>query len=215
VNDADFDITNEIQDLSLAANNLTITNNGGATTIDLSGYLDNTDDQTIDQFDLVANILSVSAEADGEAPKTVDLSGYLDNTDSQNIQSLALSGANILTVGISGGASDTIDLSAIDTDTNTTYTAGVGLDLTGTVFSLTNDFGTAIETGEITDGTITGADLNLTDITLADFTNDAGFITSQTDDQNISGSSFAANNLTIGIENGTNETISLAGIAAS
>ena len=45
VNDADADPNNEIQDLQLLGNILTITNNGTATTIDLSGYLDNTDTQ--------------------------------------------------------------------------------------------------------------------------------------------------------------------------
>jgi hypothetical protein len=41
----DNDEQNEIQDLVLNGNNLTITNNGSATPIDLSGYLDNTDTQ--------------------------------------------------------------------------------------------------------------------------------------------------------------------------
>ena len=45
--DADADPTNEIQDLQLTGNDLTITNNGSATTIDLSTYLDNTDNQTL------------------------------------------------------------------------------------------------------------------------------------------------------------------------
>jgi hypothetical protein len=44
------------------------------------------------------------------------------------------------------------------TDNNTTYSAGTGITLTGTTFSST--LGTSIETGEITDGTITSADLN-------------------------------------------------------
>ena len=57
-------------------------------TVDLSPYLDNTDDQKIDTFTLAANILSISAEDDGEAAHTVDLSPYLDNTDDQNIESL-------------------------------------------------------------------------------------------------------------------------------
>jgi len=84
----------------------------------------------------------------------------------------------------------TNDAGFITTDTNTTYTAGTGLTLTGTTFS--NNLGTDIATGEIQDnavtsakildstivtgdianGTITFADLNNTDITLADFTND-------------------------------------------
>ena len=40
--EVDGSITNEIQDLVLSSNNLSITNNTSATTVDLSGYLDNT-----------------------------------------------------------------------------------------------------------------------------------------------------------------------------
>ncbi len=43
--DGDLDSMNEIQDLSLVGNILTITLNGSATQIDLSPYLDNTDTQ--------------------------------------------------------------------------------------------------------------------------------------------------------------------------
>jgi hypothetical protein len=103
VNDADFDITNEIQDLNLVGNNLTITNNAGATTINLSPYLDNTDNQQVDTFSLVANILTLEMENDGQPAQTVNLSAYLDNTDDQNIESLGLSG-DTLTVGIEDGA---------------------------------------------------------------------------------------------------------------
>ena len=46
--EVDGSITNEIQDLQLAGNILTITNNGTATNIDLSSYLDNTDTQLTD-----------------------------------------------------------------------------------------------------------------------------------------------------------------------
>lgn len=45
--EVDGSITNEIQDLELTNNSLTITNNGAATTVDLSKYLDNTDGQTL------------------------------------------------------------------------------------------------------------------------------------------------------------------------
>jgi hypothetical protein len=48
---------------------------------------------------------------------------------------------------------------ANDTDTNTTYSAGTGLSLVGTTFSLTNDFGSSIDSSEITNGTIAAADL--------------------------------------------------------
>lgn len=46
-NDADSDPTNEIQDLQLSGNILTITNNWSATQIDLTSYLDNTDAQAL------------------------------------------------------------------------------------------------------------------------------------------------------------------------
>ena len=49
--EVDGSVTNEIQDLQLSGNNLTITNNGSATTIDLSPYLDNTDTQ-LDSTDI-------------------------------------------------------------------------------------------------------------------------------------------------------------------
>ena len=43
VDDADANPANEIQDLQLVGNDLTITNNGSATTIDLSGFIDDAD----------------------------------------------------------------------------------------------------------------------------------------------------------------------------
>ncbi|MBN2778876.1 MAG: DUF1566 domain-containing protein [Bacteroidales bacterium] len=46
--EVDGSVTNEIQDLQLVGNILTITNNGTATEIDLSAYLDNTDTQLSD-----------------------------------------------------------------------------------------------------------------------------------------------------------------------
>ncbi len=49
--EVDGSVTNEIQDLQLSGNNLTITNNGTATTIDLSPFLDNTDTQ-LDSTDI-------------------------------------------------------------------------------------------------------------------------------------------------------------------
>ena len=51
--DADADPSNEIQDLSLSGNTLSLTND--ATTVDLSGYLDNTDDQTLSEVLTVSN----------------------------------------------------------------------------------------------------------------------------------------------------------------
>jgi len=64
--------------LSLAGNTLSLTNDG--TSVDLSGYLDNTDNQTIDVFSLTGTTLNLSLESDGEATQTVDLSSLQDGT---------------------------------------------------------------------------------------------------------------------------------------
>jgi len=86
VNDSDADPVNELQDLSIAGNNLSLTND--ASSVDLSGYLDNTDAQDLA---LTGNNLSLTNDA-----SSVDLSGYLDNTDNQNI-------SNVLTAGNDAG----------------------------------------------------------------------------------------------------------------
>ncbi|GGD44750.1 hypothetical protein GCM10011361_09640 [Muriicola marianensis] len=81
MDDADADPNNEIQDLSLAANTLSLT--GDATPVDLSGYLDNTDAQDLTGASLSgANILQIDIQ--NGASTTVDLSS-LDNpgTDDQ------------------------------------------------------------------------------------------------------------------------------------
>ena len=111
-------------------NDLSLTND--ATTVDLSGYLDNTDAQelalsgstlsisggtnTIDlssfagtdaqDLSLSGNTLSLTNDA-----STVDLSAYV-NTDSQNLTSATLSG-NTLTIQIENGTSVDVDLSPI------------------------------------------------------------------------------------------------------
>ncbi len=147
--DADADITNEIQDLSLAADhtlslslsastaslapymqtlsftspNLTISGVDG-NTVDLSAL--NTDDQTVDLFDLTGNILSLSLEDDGAGPYTVDLSTFA-------IASQAGQNGNYLTTD----------------GTNTSW------DPLGALAQLD-----AVTTTEITDNTITGSDLN-------------------------------------------------------
>jgi len=93
----------DMQDLDLTGNTLSLTND--ATTVDLSGYLDNTDNQDLS---LTGNTLSLTNDA-----TTVDLSGYLDNTDNQDISGSTLVGTD-LTIGISGGASEVVDLSSLD-----------------------------------------------------------------------------------------------------
>ena len=67
----------------------------------------------------------------------------------------------------------TNDSGYLTTDANTTYTGSGGVTLTGTDF--TADLGTAIDSSEITDGTIVAGDLGT--IAVSEFTNDAGYVT--------------------------------------
>ena len=75
ITEVDGDITNEIQDLSLnpATNILTITNNGTATNIDLTPYIDNTDAQDL-SYNPNTNVLTLTNDG-----TTVDLSTIKDH----------------------------------------------------------------------------------------------------------------------------------------
>jgi uncharacterized protein (TIGR02145 family) len=99
--DNDNDDTNELQDLSLSGNTLSLSDD--ASTVDLSGYMDNTDAQDLS---LTTNTLSLTNDA-----TSVDLSGYLDNTDAQTLD---LSGT---TLSISNG--NNVDLAAVQDGTGT------------------------------------------------------------------------------------------------
>ena len=77
VDDADPDPTNEIQDLQLNGNILTITINDTPTEIDLSDYLDDTDDQQI-SYDPGTNILSLEngGTSDLSDLRNIPLNGF-------------------------------------------------------------------------------------------------------------------------------------------
>ncbi|MEI9917987.1 MAG: hypothetical protein WDO14_04205 [Bacteroidota bacterium] len=116
VADNDNNSTNEIQDLSLTGNTLTLSND--ATSVSLAPYLDNTDNQDLK---LAGNILSLTNDA-----TPVDLAPYLDNTDAQTV---ALSGT---TLSIVNGNS--VSLAGLMDNTDSQ-----DLSLTGNVLSLTGD----------------------------------------------------------------------------
>ncbi|MDC6354741.1 MULTISPECIES: hypothetical protein, partial [unclassified Robiginitalea] len=233
VDDADADPNNEIQDMSLAGNTLSLT--GDATTVDLSGYLDNTDDQNLT---LAGNTLSI------EDGNSVDLSGFV-STDDQNLTGASLTG-NTLQIDIEDGSSASVDLSSLVDDadadpTNELQTISrTGTDVTlsdggGTVSVADNDNDSSNETNtafavnagnlEITDAagtlsvpvsslgsddqnlTLAGNTLSIEDGNSVDL---SGFVS--TDDQNISGSGLSGTDLTIGIENGTNEVVDLSSL---
>ncbi|WP_430930938.1 hypothetical protein [Robiginitalea biformata] len=205
VDDADADPNNEIQDMSLAGNTLSLT--GDATTVDLSGYLDNTDDQNLT---LAGNTLSI------EDGNSVDLSGFV-STDDQNISGSGLSGTD-LTIGIENGTNEVIDLSSLVDDadadpTNELQTISrTGTDVTlsdggGTVSVADNDNDSSNETN--TAFAVNAGNLEITDAagTLSVPVSSLG-----SDDQNISGSGLSGTDLTIGIENGTNEVVDLSSL---
>ncbi len=173
--DYDADDTNEIQSINLTGNTLSISDH--ISTVDLSSYLDNTDEQTLsftspnlsitggnsvdlsalqdgyeantdDQtLSLVTNTLSI------ESGNSVDLSGYLDNTDNQNISGSGLSGTT-LTIGIENGTNETVDLGSLQDGTGTDDQTASEVNYSNTTSGLTaTDVQAAID--EI-DGTVDG-----------------------------------------------------------
>lgn len=124
VDDADSDPLNEIQDLQLIGDVLTITGSSGSTTIDLSSYLDNTDDQL-----LILNGNELSIEG-GNSVILTDLVDDADADPTNEIQDISLSGSSL---GISEGS--TVDLSFIsdgyepDTDNQTLLVEGQNLSI--------------------------------------------------------------------------------------
>ena len=96
-------IGTDAQDLSLSTNTLSLTNDG--TPVDLSGYLDNTDAQTVS---LTGTTLAISNG------NNLDLSSLQDGigTDAQDLTSAVLSG-NVLEIEIENGNSVSVDLSPV------------------------------------------------------------------------------------------------------
>lgn len=117
VDDADADAMNEIQDLQLLGNILMITNNGTATSIDLSGYLDNTDTQldetAVDAF--VSNNGYITSPDDADADPN------------NEIQTISRTGTTVILSNGGGTFEDSVGV----------YTAGAGIDITGNVVSTT------------------------------------------------------------------------------
>ena len=115
VDDADADPDNEIQDLQLLGNILTITNNGTATSIDLSGYLDNTDTQldetAVDAF--VSNNGYITSPDDADADPN------------NEIQTISRTGTTVTLSNGGGTFEDSVGV----------YTAGTGIDITNNVIS--------------------------------------------------------------------------------
>lgn len=142
--EVDGSTTNELQTISLATNTLSLSNSGGS--VDLSGYLDNTDAQTLG---LVTNTLSISGG------NSVDLSGYLDNTDAQD---LSLIGN---TLSLTGDATS-VDLSGYldNTDAQAISLAGNTLSITGNASTV--DLSGYLDNTDSQTLGVTGDDITLT-----------------------------------------------------
>ncbi|MEP0131358.1 MAG: hypothetical protein ABJJ25_13490 [Eudoraea sp.] len=159
--DGDTDATNEIQNLALAGNNLTIS---GANTVDL-GVFNNagTDEQDLTGATLSgANILQIDIENGASA--TVDLTPLSGTgTDNQNLTAATLSPANILQIDIEDGTSASVDLSGL----SGTGTDNQQLTLTGGNILTLEDGGT-VDLNPFLDNT---DDQNITNFVFDDLTN--------------------------------------------
>jgi hypothetical protein len=228
--DADADATNELQSISQTGDVINISDDPSS--VDLSQYLDNTDDQSISGsgFDLSTNDLTIGIE-DG-LNETVNLSA-LDNsgTDDQSISGSGFDlSTNDLTIGIENGLNETVDLSALDNSGTDDQT--LAIDSLNRVFDISLENGNTVSfqdtftdadadaTNELQSISGSGFDLSTNDLTIGiedglnETVNLSVLDNSGTDDQSISGSGFntLTNDLTIGIENGLNETVDLSAL---
>ncbi|MBP9852484.1 MAG: hypothetical protein QG629_319 [Patescibacteria group bacterium] len=170
--EVDGSISNELQDLSLSSNVLTITGLGTPTQINLAGYLDNTDAlAALSCVDgkIVKRISGVWACGDDVNTTYSAGAGVL--IDGSNVVSSVL-GTDIASAEIVDGTITAADI-ANGTITNAklatsslTITAGTGLSGGGSVslggsvtLNLANDFGNSIDSSEITNGTIATVDI--------------------------------------------------------
>jgi len=158
-NDADFDPTNEIQDLSLSVNTLSLSGDG--TTVDLSGYLDNTDTQDLsisnDTIFLV-NGNYVKLPAGGADNQTLSI----DSTAERDFKITILGGNSITFSDQSGSiaAGDTVGLF---------HSNRAILDATTASFTTAKDNAVIANTGKDTTG-IFHSNRSILDATTASFT---------------------------------------------
>ena len=189
--EVDGDVTNEIQDLSIIENTLKITLNSAATAIDLSSYLDNTDDQTLDVSQLVGTNLELSLDGDGESTKIIDLSALQDGTGTDD-QTLI----EILTPNTSAGskqitnladptnAQDAATKKYVDenddiNDADSSATNEIqDLSINENILKITlNGSPTAIDLSPYLDNT----DTQLTEVQVDSFVNNNGYLTTHQD----------------------------------
>ncbi len=112
VDDADANPTNEIQDLSLTGNTLSLTND--ASTVDLSGYLDNTDNQNLSSTTAGTNrTINIS----GGTGTTISVADNDNSTSNELITGATYEPNNTLRITDAGGDTD-IALGTLNADMN-------------------------------------------------------------------------------------------------
>ncbi|MGB1119852.1 MAG: hypothetical protein ACPGYR_05095 [Chitinophagales bacterium] len=150
---------------------------GDSVRVDLSQFLDNTDNQDITSVVLNADS-TITVNIENGASATVDVAAIFDNTDDQNLDSISLAGT-VATVFIEGGSSASIDLASLvdDADADPTNELNTSVVLNGTDLEVTDAGGTitadlsslvddadADPTNELTTGVVlNGTDLEVTD----------------------------------------------------
>jgi len=182
VNDADANPTNEIQDLSLSGNTLSLSSD--PSTVDLSPYLDNTDDQNLTLLDSINRVFRLQIE-DGNIIKFKDqgITTEVDGDVNNEIQDITVTGTTTAVLDLSGDATDAsitgAGISVISTSGNAITVTSTEVDgsitneiqdlsLTGNTLSLSSDPST-VDLSPYLDNT-DGQTLNLTDSTNRVFT---------------------------------------------
>jgi len=238
--DGDANPTNEIQDLNLTGNNLTITNKTAATSINLAPYLDNTDNQNLTLNPVVGTSRTVNIS--NGTSVTFDVADN-DNSATNEIQTLSKAGG---TISLTSGGSVSLNDDSNTNEIQDLNRAGNTLSLTGDVTTvdlspyLDNTDGQTLATQTVDANTrsvsITGGNIVNVDVRDADASNtneiqdlsingvtnilsltgDATTVNlspylDNTDNQNLSLTTpVVGTNRTININNGTNVTFDVA-----
>ncbi len=229
-------VSTDDQNLNLAANTLSIEDGNS---VDLSPYLDNTDDQNLTGASLNgSNILQIDIENGTsttvdlsslddsgtddqnlnlaantlsiEDGNSVDLSPYLDNTDDQTISTDGTAG----NLSIEDGNTIALNVDDADADPTNEYNTGISFD--GTNLTVTDAGGN--QSVDISGVSTDDQNLNLAANTLSiedGNSVDLSPYLDNTDDQNISGSGLSGTDLTIGIENGASEVVDLSSLVGT